>query len=142
MQATTISDVSSSSNLEVVEGLTALLSLILLLGIAVVMWLILGFFSKLSEMDREFKTLTIGSDRIGSDWGKVRLDQFAIRCSAHVALAKWYLNSKARQLNALKEVDEFRDVMYLFGEAKRNFVRENLALLSQSNNVPIRSSLP
>ncbi len=82
-------------------------------------------------MDREFKLLNVIRDG-----GKIRLDNFTISCSVHVVVAKWYLDSKARQLNALQEVDEFGDRIYLFGEAKRKFLQENLALLSQNENAP------
>ena len=80
-------------------------------------------------MDREFRLLNVVSDK-----GKIRLDNFTISCNIHIVIAKWYLDSKARQLNALQEIDEFGDRVYLFGEAKRKFLKENLALLSESRS--------
>jgi hypothetical protein len=107
------------------EDIAILLELSLLLGIPLIIWLVIWTYSKLGEMDRELHLLTVGRD-----WGEVRLDKFAIRCSVHVAVARWYLNSKARQLNGLREVDELGDAVYLFGEAKRKFLQEQLELLS------------
>jgi hypothetical protein len=107
------------------EDIAILLELALLLAVPFTIWLGIWGFSKLGEMDGELRLLTVGRG-----WEKVRLDEFAIRCSVHVAFARWYLNSKAQQLNGLREVDELRDVVYLFGEAKRKFLHEHLALLS------------
>jgi hypothetical protein len=70
---------------------------------------------KLSQMDTELRLLFAGSN----DWGKVRLDIFAIRVGVHASIANWYLTRIARQFNALREIDEFGDVVFLFGEAKR-----------------------
>lgn len=108
-----------------VEDIAILLEIALLLAVLFTIWLSIWSFSKLSEMDKELQLMTLGRD-----WGEVRLDKFVIRCSVHVAVAKWYLNSKARQLNGLREVDDFGDVVYLFGEAKRKFLQEHLTLTS------------
>jgi hypothetical protein len=69
---------------------------------------------KLSQMDTELRLLTVVKD-----WGLVHLDIFAIRTGVHASIANWYLARKVRQFNALREVDEFGDVVFLFGEAKR-----------------------
>lgn len=108
-----------------VEDIVLLLKLALMLGFPFGIWLTLWGCSKLGEMDLEMRLLTLGQGQ-----GKVRLDEFAIRCSIHVAVARWYLNSKARQLNGVREVDELGDVVYLFGDAKRKFLQEQLTLLS------------
>lgn len=101
------------------ELLVDLITLFLSITVFFVAWLFLGLSMKLGEMDCELRILT-GSNK------DVRLDAFAIRCGIHVAVAKWYLNSKARQLNGLREVDDLGDVVYLFGEAKRKFLQEHL----------------
>lgn len=124
-------DIGSVDSRLVTEGIADLIALFLIFGTAIGLWSFLGFLSKLSEMDREFKLLNVIRDG-----GEIRLDHFTISCSVHVVVAKWYLDSKARQLNALQEVDEFGDRIYLFGEAKRKFLQENLALLSQNENAP------
>ena len=124
-------DTGSVDSLLVTEGVVDIIVLVLIFGIMIGTWSFLSFLSKLSEMDRELKLLNVIRDG-----GKIRLDNFTISCSVHVVVAKWYLDSKARQLNALQEVDEFGDRIYLFGEAKRKFLQENLALLSQNENAP------
>ena len=83
-------------------------------------WSLLGLMAKLGEMDSELRILT-RCDK------EIRLDTFAISCGIHVAFAMWYLNSKARQLNGIREVDDLGDVVYLFGEAKRKFLQEHLS---------------
>lgn len=130
-------DTGSFDSLLVTERVADIIFLVLIFGIAIGTWSFLGFLSKLSEMDRELKLLNVIRDG-----GKIRLDNFTISCSVHVVVAKWYLNSKARQLNALQEVDEFSDRIYLFGEAKRKFLQENLALLSQNGNAPTPLNSP
>ena len=136
-QSMLATDINYADALLLTDKITAILSLFLLLGIAPGIWLVLWFLSKLSEMDREFRLLNVVSDK-----RKIRLDNFTISCSIHIVVAKWYLDSKARQLNALKEVDEFGDRIYLFGEAKRKFLKENLALLSQNENAPTLKNSP
>ncbi len=98
------------------EMLTLIFSAAFFFGI----WWSLGLLSKFSEMDIELNILTRTEKEI-------RLDMFAINCGIHVLLAKWYLNSKARQLNGIKEGDDLGDAVYLFGEAKRKFLQEHLA---------------
>ncbi len=107
------------------EDIALLIEIASMLTIPLGVWLSIWGFSKLGNMNLELKLLTLGQGR-----GEVRLDEFAIRCSVHVAVARWYLNSKARQLNGLREVDELGDVVYLFGDAKRKFLQEQLTLLS------------
>jgi hypothetical protein len=92
--------------------LATFLSLTVPLGVFVAVQV----FFKLNQMDCELHILTDGGREI-------RLDKFAIRCGIHVAFTKWYLNSKARQLNRLREVDDLGDVVYLFGEASGNFYK-------------------
>lgn len=130
-------DIGSVDSRLVTEGITDIILLFLIFAIAIGIWSFLWFLSKLSEMDREFRLLNVVSDK-----GKIRLDNFTISCSIHIVVAKWYLDSKARQLNALQEVDEFGDRIYLFGEAKRKFLQENLALLSQNENAPTLLNSP
>jgi len=105
------------TNLAIAE----LIFLLLLSGTLIAVWLIVGLFCKLGEMDMQLRMLTFGHD-----WGQVRLDLFAIRAGVHVAIANWYLARKARQFNGLREVDDLGDVVFLFGEAKRKFLQEHL----------------
>lgn len=109
--------------------ITAVTLIIAWFGTLTFFYLIFWFFPKLAEMDSE---LRIGTS--GSNWGEIRLDKFAVRCGIHASIARWYLDSKVRQLNGLKETDELGDVTYLFGEAKRKFLQEHLALLEQPTN--------
>lgn len=104
-----------------VDLLVRLISLFLFLALFVGIWLLLEWSSKLREMDSELRMA------IGSNWKEVRLDKFAIDCGIHVVLAKWYLNSKARQLNGLRDANDLGDIVYLFGEAKRRFLQEHLS---------------
>lgn len=97
-----------------------LIALFLFLALFFGIWLLLGLSSKLSEMDSRLRI------EIGSNWKEVRLDKFAIDCGIHVAFAKWYLNSKARQLNGLCEANDLGDIVYLFGDAKQKFLQEHL----------------
>lgn len=107
------------------EDIALLIEIISMLTIPLGVWLSIWGFSKLGDMNLQLKLLTLGPGQ-----GLVRLDEFAIRCSVHVRVARWYLNSKARQLNGVREVDELGDVIYLFGDAKRKFLQEQLALPS------------
>lgn len=102
------------------ELLADLITIFFLIASFFGIWSFLGLLAKFSEMDFELKILT-RSDK------EIRLDKFAINCGIHVMFAKWYLNSKARQLNGIWEVDELGDVVYLFGDAKRKFLQEHLA---------------
>lgn len=124
MQAFDINPLDLSYGL-LAEKIALLLDLSLLLGMPLIIWLVIWGYSKLGEMDGELRLLTVGRN-----WEQVRLDEFAIRCGVHAAVARWYLTSKARQLNGLQEVDELGDMVYLFGEAKRKFLQEHLVLLS------------
>ncbi len=99
-----------------------LIFLVFMAGSAITIWLFMGAQGKLSEMDAELRLLFASSN----DSGKVRLDVFAIRTGVHASIANWYLARKARQFNALREIDEFGDVVFLFGEAKRKFLQEHL----------------
>lgn len=101
------------------EALADLITIFLFIGLFFGIWGLLGLMWKLSEMDLELKYHT-RSDQ------EIRLDKFAISCGIHVAFAKWYLNSKARQFNGMREVDELGDVVYLFGDAKRKYLQEHL----------------
>jgi len=130
-------DIGSVDSRLVTEAIADIITLFLIVGTAYGIWTVLWFQSKLSEMDREFRLFNIGTEG-----GKIRLDTFTISCSLHIFFTKWYLDSKARQLNALQEVDEFGDRIYLFGEAKRKFLKENLALLSQNENAPTLFNSP
>jgi hypothetical protein len=114
------------------EDIALLIEIASMLTIPLGVWLSIWGFSKLGDMNLELKLLTLGQGR-----GEVRLDEFAIRCSVHVAVARWYLNSKARQLNGVREVDELGDVVYLFGDAKRKFLQEQLALLTSERGDPL-----
>ncbi|AFZ33627.1 hypothetical protein Glo7428_5252 (plasmid) [Gloeocapsa sp. PCC 7428] len=114
------------------EDIALLIEIASMLTIPLSIWLSIWGFSKLGDMNLELRLLTLGSGQ-----GKVRLDEFAIRCSVHVAVARWYLNSKARQLNGVREVDELGDVVYLFGDAKRKFLQEHLAsITSERGDTP------
>lgn len=104
-----------------VDLLVRLIPLLLFFALFPGIWLLLEMSFKLREMDGLLRI------EIGSNWKEVRLDKFAIDCGIHVAFAKWYLNSKARQLNGLREVNDLGDIVYLFGEAKRKFLQEHLS---------------
>ncbi len=93
-------------------------------GFFISLWLAVDGSMKLSCMNSEFRSGALGRN------GQIRLDEFAIRSDVHIAIARWYLNSKARQLGGLREVDDVGESVYLFGEAKRNFLRFQMALLS------------
>ncbi|MBV9386245.1 MAG: hypothetical protein JOZ78_07445 [Chroococcidiopsidaceae cyanobacterium CP_BM_ER_R8_30] len=103
-----------------VDAIAALITLVTLVSLfAGVMgiWLTVLAYGKLNAMDSELRLLTVEND-----WGKVRLDLFAIRCGVHSSVANWYLTRKARQLNGIHQIDEWGDVVFLFGEAKRKFL--------------------
>lgn len=102
-----------------IELLADLITIFLFIGLFFSIWGLLNLSMKLGEMDRELRMLT-ALDK------EIRLDKFTISCGIHVLFAKWYLNSKARQLNGMREVDDLGDVVYLFGEAKRKFLQEHL----------------
>ena len=76
-------------------------------------------------LNSEFKSSALGRD------GQIRLDEFAIRSNIHIVIARWYLDSKARQFGGLREVDELGDRCYLFGESRRAFLRRQMALLEE-----------
>lgn len=97
-------------------------------GFVVAIWLTVDGSMKLGWMNSEFKLGALGRN------GQIRLDEFAIRSEVHIAIARWYLNSKARQLGGLREVDDVGEPVYLFGEAKRNFLRSQIALLSPESS--------
>ncbi len=94
---------------------------VVVIGTASAIWLLMWAQWKFSQMDAELRLLFADSN----DWGKVRLDIFAIRVGVHASIANWYLTRKARQFNALREIDEFGDVVFLFGEAKRKFLQSH-----------------
>jgi len=103
------------------DAIAALIGFLLFSSTLVTVWLVAGMSWKLGEMDMQLKMSTTGND-----WGRVRLDVFAIRAGVHVAVANWYLERKAHQFNGLREVDDFGDVVFLFGDAKRKFLQEHL----------------
>lgn len=74
--------------------------------------------------------------------GKSALIILRLAVASTLLLPSGISTSSARQLNALQEVDEFGDRIYLFGEAKRKFLQENLALLSQNENAPALLNSP
>ena len=100
-----------------VDAIVALITLALILGIALGLWMVLWSMGKLSSMDFELRLLATGKE-------EVRLDYFSLRCGVHATVAHWYLSRKARQLNGLREIDEFGDTFFLFGEAKRKYLLE------------------
>lgn len=101
-----------------------ILTLAFLFGNALLLTLSMWFLGKLREMDSELRLRALGDE-------EVRLDRFTLRCGVHVAVANWYLTRKARQLNAIKDVDELGDVIFYFAGAKKKYLQEmstNLAL--------------
>lgn len=102
---------------DVIAALITLVTLLSLFASVIGIWLVVLAYGKLTAMDGELRLLTVEND-----WGKVRLDIFAIRCGVHSTIANWYLARKARQLNGIRQMDEWGDVVFLFGEAKRKFL--------------------
>ncbi len=82
-------------------------------------WLFFWATAKLSEMNNELRYLAIGQD-----WGEVHLDKFTLKCGVHAAVANWFLDRKARQLNGVRHVNEWGDTVFLFGAAKQKFLSE------------------
>jgi hypothetical protein len=95
------------------------LMLLLLLGLAGVCFGAPFGLGKLSMMDQELRLMVLGKEA-----GRVALVDFTLRCGVHVAVARWFLAAKARQLNAIQEVDEGGDVVFLFREAKRKYLAQ------------------
>lgn len=98
-----------------IDQIATLVSLCLglVLGLFIVVWLAVDGTFKLIGLNSTFNMATLGVDR-----GKIRLDEFTIRAGVRVSVAKWYLNSKTRQLNGIKEVNDLGDVVYLFGDTQ------------------------
>ncbi|MBW4621796.1 MAG: hypothetical protein KME17_20825 [Cyanosarcina radialis HA8281-LM2] len=81
---------------------------------------------KLQFMDREFRSLVLRNSKSN---GKINLFEFAVESGVHGAIARWYLNRKAKQFSAFTERDELGEEFYYFGESKRHY----LALLSEDS---------
>ncbi|MBV8886954.1 MAG: hypothetical protein JO235_23580 [Chroococcidiopsidaceae cyanobacterium CP_BM_RX_35] len=102
---------------DAIAALITLITLVSLFGSVMGIWLTVLVYGKLTTMDSELRLLTVEND-----WGKIRLDLFAIRCGVHSTVANWYLGRKARQFNGIRQIDEWGDIVFLFGEAKRKFL--------------------
>ena len=110
---------------DALDRITTIISLFMVGGLFIVVWLAVDGAFKLIALNSEFKSSALGRD------GLIRLDEFAIRSNIHIAVARWYLESKARQFGGLREVDELGDTVYLFGEGRRAFLRQQMALLEE-----------
>lgn len=107
------------------EASEFLLTLLLFLGFILFALRYFWLASKIGEMDSELRMLTKNSYR--SSDGKVRLDYFCIETGVHAAIARWYLNRKAHQLNGWRHVDEWGDTVYYFGESKQKLFQHLLS---------------
>jgi hypothetical protein len=112
---------------DALDRITTIISLCMVGGLFIVVWLVVSATFKLIELNSEFRSGALGRD------GQIRLDEFAIRSNIHIVIARWYLNSKARQFGGLRELDELGDTLYLFGEGRRAFLRQQMALLDVAN---------
>lgn len=107
------------------DRIETIISLLAVGGLFIIVWLIVDCAFKLIALNSEFKSSALGRD------GQIRLDEFAIRSNIHIAVARWYLDSKARQFGGLRELDDVGDTVYLFGEGRRAFLRQQMALLEE-----------
>jgi hypothetical protein len=95
------------------------LMLFLLLGLTGVCFSAPFALGRLSMMNQELRVMVLGKGA-----GRVALVDFTLRCGVHVVVARWFLLAKAQQLNAIQEVDEEGDVVFLFREAKRKYLAQ------------------